>query len=56
MSPQAVDAWVADAALFAADSLTGATWEQRLDRATYRAFWDWWLDEAVPEAWGREVG
>jgi hypothetical protein len=46
------DAYNVDAAFWAATAAVGGSvWEPASSPARRRAFWEWWLDEAVPAAW-----
>lgn len=47
-----VDVYDLDASYFAAAAYAhGSIWEPQADPAKRRAFWEWWLNEAVPNAW-----
>jgi len=46
------DAYTVDAAFWAATATAaGSIWEPASSPTRRRAFWEWWLDEAVPTAW-----
>jgi hypothetical protein len=49
---QNLDPYQWDAALYASAAAAGSfTWEPRASVAPRRAFWEWYLTEAVPAAW-----
>ncbi|NER33932.1 MAG: hypothetical protein F6J93_07780 [Oscillatoria sp. SIO1A7] len=45
------DAYESDSSFWAAIAYAGATWEANGDRNKRREFWQWWLTEAVKNAW-----
>lgn len=47
-----VDAYDADSSYYAAAAYAnGSIWESESDASKRKEFWEWWLQEAVPEAW-----
>lgn len=40
-----------DVAKCAADSYSQPGWSERFDGEKRRMFWEWWLNEAIPQAW-----
>ena len=48
---QDIDPWSHDVAGWAVEAQAGATWEDDCDSLKRLAFWDWWLTEAINEAW-----
>jgi hypothetical protein len=52
MADAAMDAYDHDAAFWASCvAADGATWSETSDAGKRRAYWTWWLEEAVPKAW-----
>jgi Immunity protein Imm5 len=50
MAPEDPNYW--DCAYWVAGAEAGGMpWEEAFDRAKYRAFWDWYLIDAIPRAW-----
>lgn len=45
------DAYESDSSFWAAIAYAGATWEANGDRNQRREFWQWWLTEAINNAW-----
>ena len=45
------DAYESDSSFWAAIAHAGATWEAEGDRKKREEFWQWWLTEAVKNAW-----
>lgn len=47
-----VDSYDADCSYYAAAAYSnGTVWEEDSDASKRKEFWEWWLKEAVPEAW-----
>jgi hypothetical protein len=54
MEPEDHDYW--DCAYWvAAAEAGGMPWEESFNKAKYRAFWEWYLREAIPNAWSSVV-
>ncbi len=46
-----VDPWTTDTALWVAVACAGRSWVPGFDPIKRRAFWTWWLKDALPLAW-----
>ena len=53
-----LDPWSSDPALWAEMAYTGGVWDPASDLQRREEFWEWWLFEAIPQAWqkGRGAG
>jgi hypothetical protein len=49
-----LDPWCSDAAMYAAVALSGPVWEEDSSTEQRLEYWEWWLLEAIPNAY-REV-
>lgn len=51
-----IDPWSSDTAKWASTAYAGAVWESDSDPIKRKEFWEWWLLEAIPEAWQAAQG
>jgi hypothetical protein len=48
-----IDPWTHDTVLCAVTAYAGGVWDPASDPNKRKEFWEWWLLEAIPEAWHR---
>lgn len=51
-----LDPWSSDVAHWAVSAYAGTVWQNDVEAPKQLQFWTWWLEEAVPTAWGIVFG